>query len=112
MRSSLHTILNEVNLETELVFLSIAPFDILIAGAYTQIRMYASRALRMPILKRSSYYDADYRQSPALIRARRPYLIKNAITGIAIMGFAFGVCTSHTVTVPPKLSNQVQLLLL
>jgi hypothetical protein len=56
------------------------------------IKMYASRALRMPILKRSSYYEADYRQSPALIRARRPYLVKNAITGVAIMSFAFGVC--------------------
>lgn len=56
--------------------------------------MYASRALRMPILKRSSYYEPDQRQSPALIRARRPYLVKNAITGVAIMGFAFGVCKS------------------
>ncbi|ETN37280.1 uncharacterized protein HMPREF1541_08271 [Cyphellophora europaea CBS 101466] len=45
----------------------------------------------MPILKRSSYYENDYRQSPALIRARRPYIFKNAITGVAIMSFALGV---------------------
>lgn len=61
------------------------------------LRLFATmlrptRALRMPILKKSSYYEADYRQSPALIRARRPYLVKNAITGVAIMSFAIGVC--------------------
>ncbi|OCK80983.1 hypothetical protein K432DRAFT_404240 [Lepidopterella palustris CBS 459.81] len=45
----------------------------------------------MPFLPRSSYYDKNYRQSPALIRARQPYLIKNALTGIAIFGFAISV---------------------
>jgi len=45
----------------------------------------------MPILKRSSYYESDYRQSAALIRARRPYIFKNLATGAAIMGFAVGV---------------------
>ncbi|RMD39566.1 hypothetical protein DV735_g5562, partial [Chaetothyriales sp. CBS 134920] len=47
--------------------------------------------LHQGFLKRSSYYDSDYRQSAALIRARRPYLLKNTITGIAIAGFAIGV---------------------
>ncbi|EON64293.1 hypothetical protein W97_03524 [Coniosporium apollinis CBS 100218] len=44
----------------------------------------------MPI-PRSSYYDRDYKQSPALIRARQPYLVKNIVTGAAIFGFAIGV---------------------
>ncbi|EJT73474.1 hypothetical protein GGTG_10312 [Gaeumannomyces tritici R3-111a-1] len=39
----------------------------------------------------SGYYDRQYRQSPALIRARRPYLVKNAVTGMAIAAFAVGV---------------------
>jgi cytochrome c oxidase assembly factor 3 len=43
-------------------------------------------------LKRSSYYEADYRQSAALIRARRPYIFKNLATGFVIIGFAVGVC--------------------
>ena len=43
------------------------------------------------ILKRSSYYKPDYTQSAALIRARRPYLFKNAITGVCIASFAIGV---------------------
>ncbi|KAH0564791.1 hypothetical protein GP486_001820 [Trichoglossum hirsutum] len=45
----------------------------------------------MPLVPRSSYYDKHYRQSAALLRARRPYLIKNAVTGLAIFGFAIGV---------------------
>ncbi len=43
-------------------------------------------------LKRSSYYDPDYRQSAALIRARRPYLFRNMATGAVIFSFALGVC--------------------
>src|SRR6266516_4200115 len=43
-------------------------------------------------LKRSSYYDSDYRQSAALIRARRPYLFKNMAVGSAIFVFVIGVC--------------------
>ncbi|KAI0402043.1 hypothetical protein F4802DRAFT_387947 [Xylaria palmicola] len=39
----------------------------------------------------SSYYDRRLRQSPALIRARKPYLVKNAIVGSAIAAFAAGV---------------------
>ncbi|EPQ65766.1 hypothetical protein BGT96224_917, partial [Blumeria graminis f. sp. tritici 96224] len=42
-------------------------------------------------LPKSSYYDKEYRQSPALIRARRPYLIRNAATGLALLTFAIGV---------------------
>ncbi|EDN06120.1 predicted protein [Histoplasma mississippiense (nom. inval.)] len=44
----------------------------------------------MTIFK-SSYYDKDYRAGAALIRARRPYLIKNAATGLALFGFCIGV---------------------
>jgi cytochrome c oxidase assembly factor 3, fungi type len=54
--------------------------------------MRPSRPFHFPILKRSSYYDSDYRQSAALIRARRPYIFKNALTGVAIAAFAIGVC--------------------
>ncbi|KAJ4290635.1 hypothetical protein N0V88_006382 [Collariella sp. IMI 366227] len=42
-------------------------------------------------IPRSSYYDARQRQSPALIRARRPYLVKNAIVGLGISAFAIGI---------------------
>ncbi|KAK2810251.1 hypothetical protein FQN50_003221 [Emmonsiellopsis sp. PD_5] len=40
---------------------------------------------------KSSYYDKDYRAGAALLRARRPYVIKNAITGLALFGFCIGV---------------------
>ncbi|KAK7191757.1 hypothetical protein PSPO01_02206 [Paraphaeosphaeria sporulosa] len=33
------------------------------------------------------------RQSPALLRARAPYLIKNTITGFAICTMVIGICT-------------------
>ncbi|KAJ4525834.1 hypothetical protein HRR83_001023 [Exophiala dermatitidis] len=42
-------------------------------------------------LKRSSYYNPDYRAGAALNRARRPYLFKNLITGACIFSFAIGV---------------------
>ncbi|KAL1643309.1 hypothetical protein UCDDS831_g00743 [Diplodia seriata] len=42
-------------------------------------------------IPRSSYYDKNYRQAPALIRARQPYLVKNIVTGAAIFSFAIGV---------------------
>ncbi|KAL2129094.1 hypothetical protein VTI74DRAFT_8257 [Chaetomium olivicolor] len=42
-------------------------------------------------LPRSTYYDSRYRQSPALIRARRPYLVKNAVVGLSISAFAIGI---------------------
>lgn len=41
----------------------------------------------------SSYYGKDYRAGAALLRARRPYLFKNAITGLGLCGFTIGVCT-------------------
>jgi len=44
----------------------------------------------MPIPK-STYYDARYRQTAALIRARQPYLIKNIITGVSLFAFTIGV---------------------
>ncbi|CZS88920.1 uncharacterized protein RAG0_00761 [Rhynchosporium agropyri] len=50
----------------------------------------------MPVLPRSSYYDKHYKQSAALIRARRPYLIKNALTGLALFGFC-GFVYSFTI---------------
>ncbi|EEP76661.1 predicted protein [Uncinocarpus reesii 1704] len=43
-------------------------------------------------LFKSSYYDKDYRAGAALLRARRPYLVKNGLTGVALFGFCIGVC--------------------
>ncbi|QVM06404.1 hypothetical protein D8B26_001117 [Coccidioides posadasii str. Silveira] len=42
-------------------------------------------------LFRSSYYDKDYRAGAALLRARRPYLVKNALTGVVLFGFCISV---------------------
>ncbi|RAL07429.1 uncharacterized protein BO97DRAFT_429291 [Aspergillus homomorphus CBS 101889] len=39
----------------------------------------------------SSYYGKDYRAGAALLRARRPYLLKNAVTGLCLVGFTIGV---------------------
>ncbi|KKA30567.1 hypothetical protein TD95_001083, partial [Thielaviopsis punctulata] len=33
-----------------------------------------------------SYYTRNFGQGQALIRARKPYLVKNAITGLALTG--------------------------
>jgi hypothetical protein len=41
----------------------------------------------------STYYDARMRASPALLRARAPYLVKNTITGFAICSLVIGICT-------------------
>jgi cytochrome c oxidase assembly factor 3 len=41
----------------------------------------------------STYYGRDYRAGAALLRARRPYLVKNALTGLGLCGFCIGVCT-------------------
>ncbi|KAH7328905.1 hypothetical protein B0I35DRAFT_418707 [Stachybotrys elegans] len=38
-----------------------------------------------------SYYDAHARQGAALVRARRPYLFKNAVTGLGLMGLVGGI---------------------
>lgn len=43
-------------------------------------------------IPRSSYYEADYRQGKALLRARRPYIVKNAITGACILAFTVSIC--------------------
>lgn len=45
-------------------------------------------------IPRSTYYDKHYRQSAALIRARRPYLVRNIFTGLGLCGFVIGVCKS------------------
>ncbi|MCJ1468047.1 hypothetical protein MMC07_006673 [Pseudocyphellaria aurata] len=48
----------------------------------------------MPTLfPRSSYYEKDYRQAAALIRARKPYLIPNIIAGISIFAMTIGIYT-------------------
>ncbi|KAI8940130.1 hypothetical protein NX059_003843 [Plenodomus lindquistii] len=41
----------------------------------------------------STYYDARMRASPALLRARAPYLVKNTITGAAICTLVIGIYT-------------------
>jgi len=50
-----------------------------------------SRLQRGGLLKRSSYYNPDYRTGAALLRARRPYLVKNAITGLSLGAVAIGI---------------------
>ncbi|KUI60429.1 Cytochrome c oxidase assembly factor 3, mitochondrial [Cytospora mali] len=45
----------------------------------------------------SSYYTRTNSQSAALLRARRPYLVKNAITGLGVAGIAIGVYV-YTIT--------------
>jgi cytochrome c oxidase assembly factor 3 len=39
------------------------------------------------------------RASPALLRARAPYLIKNTITGTAIVGLVIGICANTTLLI-------------
>ncbi|KAK2073581.1 hypothetical protein P8C59_007856 [Phyllachora maydis] len=38
-----------------------------------------------------SYYDRHMRQSPSLIRARRPYLVKNALIGVGLFALTGGI---------------------
>ncbi|KAL8704458.1 MAG: hypothetical protein Q9201_002374 [Fulgogasparrea decipioides] len=45
----------------------------------------------MGIFPQSSYYTRDQRQTAALIRARRPYLVKNIFTGIGLAAFTISV---------------------
>ncbi|EMC93127.1 hypothetical protein BAUCODRAFT_150498 [Baudoinia panamericana UAMH 10762] len=49
----------------------------------------------MPLgrIPQSSYYDARNRPGAALYRARQPYLVKNALTGVCIIGFVAAVYT-------------------
>ncbi|KAF2799412.1 hypothetical protein K505DRAFT_65658 [Melanomma pulvis-pyrius CBS 109.77] len=46
----------------------------------------------------STYYDDKMRASPALLRARAPYLVKNTITGFAICALVIGIY-SYTINV-------------
>lgn len=46
-------------------------------------------------LPQSSYYDNANRPAASLYRARQPYLVKNALTGLAIFGFVAGICEFH-----------------
>ncbi|OQD78591.1 hypothetical protein PENDEC_c001G05410 [Penicillium decumbens] len=39
----------------------------------------------------STYYGKDYRAGAALLRARRPYLLKNAVTGFGLFAFTITV---------------------
>ncbi|KAJ5338048.1 hypothetical protein N7452_004776 [Penicillium brevicompactum] len=41
----------------------------------------------------STYYGKDYRAGAALLRARRPYLFKNAVTGLGLFAFTAAVYT-------------------
>lgn len=50
-------------------------------------------------LSRTTYWDSRNRQSPALIRARRPYLVKNTLTGLALGAFTLSVCTIYVLIV-------------
>ena len=43
-------------------------------------------------IPRSSYYDKNYLQTAALIRARQPFLIRNIIGGTTLFAFAISVC--------------------
>ncbi|KAI5848994.1 hypothetical protein BZA05DRAFT_401937 [Tricharina praecox] len=38
-----------------------------------------------------SYYKPDSRQGQSIVRARRPFVVKNAVTGLAIVGFTAAV---------------------
>ncbi|KAL8872738.1 MAG: hypothetical protein Q9174_001677 [Haloplaca sp. 1 TL-2023] len=46
---------------------------------------------RIPILPPSTYYTRDQQATAALLRARRPYLVKNIFTGLGVASFAIGV---------------------
>ncbi|KAJ5092174.1 hypothetical protein NUU61_007044 [Penicillium alfredii] len=45
----------------------------------------------------STYYGKDYRAGAALLRARRPYLFKNALTGLGLVAFSISVF-SYTIS--------------
>lgn len=47
---------------------------------------------RLSLSFNSTYYGKDYRAGAALLRARRPYLFKNALTGFGLFAFSIGVC--------------------
>lgn len=39
----------------------------------------------------STYYGKDYRAGSALLRARRPYLVKNTVTGLSLVALTIGI---------------------
>ncbi|RLL99753.1 hypothetical protein CFD26_101518 [Aspergillus turcosus] len=39
----------------------------------------------------STYYGKDYSAGAALLRARRPYLFRNALTGLGLVAFTISV---------------------
>ncbi|KAK0746371.1 hypothetical protein B0T18DRAFT_411489 [Schizothecium vesticola] len=43
-------------------------------------------------IQRGSYYR-DNRHAPALVRARRPYLVKNTLWGLGLFAFTIGIYT-------------------
>lgn len=59
-------------------------------------------------LPKSSYYDKDFRATAALIRARRPFLVRNLVTGAGIFGFAIGVCKWQFWTLAASLHRRRQ----
>ncbi|KAF7558890.1 hypothetical protein G7046_g5269 [Stylonectria norvegica] len=57
----------------------------------------------------STYYDRRLRQGPALIRARRPYLFKNSITGLGLLGVVGGICTRNGIAFAAVHSTDIAL---
>ncbi|KAA8901452.1 hypothetical protein FN846DRAFT_908969 [Sphaerosporella brunnea] len=56
--------------------------------------MFVTKALfASPRESQRSYYDASMVQGKSMIRARRPFVVKNALTGLAIVGFTAAVYT-------------------
>ena len=64
---------------------------------YRMIQLTLKWLRRVP---RSSYYDRNFRQGPALIRARKPYLMKNALTGLGLWCVVGGVCKNDLGRLP------------
>jgi len=56
---------------------------------------------------RSTYYDDRMRASPALLRARAPYILKNTISGVAICALVVGICTLHAPPIPGPGSHSI-----
>jgi len=42
-------------------------------------------------IKPSSYYDSTQRAGAALNRARRPFLLRNALTGAGVLALSIGI---------------------
>ncbi|EHY59703.1 hypothetical protein ABEF92_008305 [Exophiala dermatitidis] len=71
--------------------MALFPNVLVFSAIYTHFKTSPLLANQFHSLKRSSYYNPDYRAGAALNRARRPYLFKNLITGACIFSFAIGV---------------------